>query len=525
MHVYEGAIVCCDPANTVARFLVEDGGRILFVGDQLPERFGAAPRTSLGARALLPAFADTHVHFTSFSLFSAGLDVRAARDFEELGAQVRDFAAGSDERIVLGFGASAHSVAEKRLVSRAELDRFLPDRPVFLVKYDGHACVLNSRMLELLPPSVRGLRGFHADSGELNQEACFAAIDFVTRHVPLLWLLRNLVGGVDRMAARGIGMMHAVEGVGFPRDLDVDLVRFFARGLRGGFQTRLFFQTLEVAKVKRRGLLRVGGCFAAALDGCFGSKDAALGEAYGDEPNNRGVLFYDDARLVAFAKEANRAGLQIELHAIGDAAFDQAVRALAAALEDAPRADHRHTVIHACLPTERGLDLCARHGIALAIQPAFLDWSLEPLDYLERILGGRARRISPLREMADRGIVMSGGSDAPCTLPDPIAGIHAACNHYEPGQSLRVEEALKLFTYNAAWTSFDEKERGSLEAGKVADLAILDRNPLTVETGRLRELKVERLLLRGRPHRPGQGLASLALGGITGFGRGPGSSI
>ncbi|HCF60669.1 MAG TPA: hypothetical protein DFS52_22045, partial [Myxococcales bacterium] len=125
----------------------------------------------------------------------------------------------------------------------------------------------------------------------------------------------------------------------------------------------------------------------------------------------------------------------------------------------------------------------------------------------------------------DRGIVMSGGSDAPCTLPDPIAGIHAACNHYEPGQSLRVEEALKLFTYNAAWTSFDEKERGSLEAGKVADLAILDRNPLTVETGRLRELKVERLLLRGRPHRPGQGLASLALGGITGFGRGPGSSI
>ena len=109
------------------------------------------------------------------------------------------------------------------------------------------------------------------------------------------------------------------------------------------------------------------------------------------------------------------------MHAIGDAAFDQAVMAIEAALKDFPREDHRHGIIHACLPSEEGLQKCAELGIQIPLQPAFLMWDLEPLEFLESILGDRAERISPLRKMTDMGIVLSGGSDAPCTLPDPIA--------------------------------------------------------------------------------------------------------
>ena len=209
--------------------------------------------------------------------------------------------------------------------------------------------------------------------------------------------------------------------------------------------------------------------------------DAALNEPYSNDPENRGVLFYSDEAVTEFCKRANREGLQIELHAIGDAAFDQALRALEAALEDFPRKDHRHGIIHACLPTERGLEKCAGLGIHIPLQPAFLDWDLEPYGYLKGILGDRVDSISPLRKMTDMGIVLSGGSDAPCTLPDPIFGIYCACNHYVPGQSLTIQEALKLFTCNCAWTTFDEKDRGSLEAGKAADMAILNRNPLAMQ--------------------------------------------
>ena len=369
-------------------------------------------------------------------------------------------------------------------------------------------------MIAMLPDKLKTLRGWHEDTGEMNQEAFFAATDFITKKVSLPRTLRNMLRAVDDLAEKGIGMMHTASGVGFPLDLDVTLETILGKGLDSGFQTRLFFQTMNLDKIQKRKLPRVGGCFATALDGCFGSEDASLREPYANDPQNRGILFHSDEEVIRFAKRANREGLQIEMHAIGDAAFDQAVMAIEAALKDFPRQDHRHGIIHACLPTEEGLQKCADLGIQIPLQPAFLMWDLEPLEFLETILGNRARLISPLRKMTDIGIVLSGGSDAPCTLPDPIAGIHAACNHYVPEQSLTIPEALKLFTYNAAWTTFDEKERGSLETGKMADMVILNRNPLTTKPNELLGLKVEQLLLRGAPYKGGQGMLSLLVRGL-----------
>jgi predicted amidohydrolase YtcJ len=323
-----------------------------------------------------------------------------------------------------------------------------------------------------------------------------------------------MLKAVDDLADKGIGLMHTVSGVGFPMDLDVTMETFFAKGLNTGFQSRVFFQTMDIAKVKKRRLHRIGGCFATALDGTFGSEDAALNHPYADNPANRGILFYNDEAVIDCAKKANREGLQIERHAIGDAAFDQAVRALEAALKDCPREDHRHGIIHACLPTDEGLSKCAELGIQIPLQPAFLMWNLEPYEFVKSILGDRTDKISPLRRMADMGIVMSGGSDAPCTLPDPIFGIYAACNHYLPEQPLTIQEALRMFTYNAAWTAFYEKERGSLERGKVADMVVLNGNPLAMKPEKLLNLKVEKLLLNGRPYQKGQGMLSLLAEGI-----------
>jgi hypothetical protein len=389
-----------------------------------------------------------------------------------------------------------------------------------LIKYDGHASVSNAAMLALLPDAVRTMRGYHADTGQLNQEAYFAATDFITKKVSTVKLVKNTLGAFDRLAQRGIGMIHTAEGVGFSNDLDVDLVRFIARGLANPVAVRLFFQTMDVGKVLKRKLPRIGGCFAAALDGCFGSVDAALREPYQDDPQNKGVLFYTQETVNAFTTAANRAGLQIEMHAIGDAAFDQAARALDAALKDYPRADHRHAIIHACLPTDEGLERAASLGIGIAAQPAFIHWSLEPQDYLEGILGGRANRLNPLKTLSNYGIMISGGSDAPCTLPDPIEGIYCACNHPVAGESLSIPEALRLFTYNAAWMSFDEKQRGSLEAGKIADMVMLNKNPLAMKPGELRELQVEALLLKGKPYQPGQGMVSMLARSLVSAGQG-----
>jgi predicted amidohydrolase YtcJ len=514
MHIYEGNIVTCDANNSQFRYLVEDQGRIIFAGDILPAEYNSLPRIALGEKALLPAFADTHLHYSSYAFFAASLDVRQARSIDDILDLINQYVIAQRPKTVLGFGVSAHNVKEKRLIEKIDLNRAFRHIPIMLIKYDGHASVNNSRMLEELPDKISKMRGYHSGTGQLNQEAFFASTDFITKKVSLITLLKNSLRGFDLLAEKGIGIINNAEGVGFPRDLDVDLMRFVARGLANPFSMRLFFQTMDVQKVLKRKLPRIGGCFATALDGCFGSADAALKEPYTIDSANRGILFYKQEEVDAFVKKANRAHLQVEMHAIGDAAFDQAVNAFAAALQDYPREDHRHSIIHACLPTEQGLERVARLGLGIAAQPAFIDWNLEPMEYLEKILGERAHKLNPLKTMQDIGIKVSGGSDAPCTLPDPIEGIYCACNNIVPEQSLSIAEALKLFTSNAAWMSFDEKQRGTLETGKIADMVILNKNPLAQHPKDLRELRVEKLLLSGKEYQQGQGIGSLIWNGL-----------
>lgn len=500
MKVYEGAILTVDQHDSVAKFLVEENGKISYVGNHLPREYANAPKENLGDRALCPSFVDTHEHLASFATFHAGLNVMHAQSNEEIMELVGGFARQATEKTLIAFGASPYSVKEGRLLSRDELDRVCPDKPIMMVKYDGHACVVNTPLLKLLDDKIKGLRGYHPATGEMNQEAFFAVSDFITSSLSIPKLVKNTQQAMDYLASKGIGMVHTVSGVGFTGNLDISLETWLAKSAQSGFQIRVFPQSMDINVAKSRSLPRIGGCFACALDGCFGSADAALNEPYEGSRGN-GVLYYTDKQVVEFCKEANRAGLQIEMHAIGDAAFDQATRSIKAALDDFPRNDHRHGIIHACLPTEEGMAICAEYGIHLPMQTSFINWAQEPDEYLEALLGvTRARKLNPLRSFWNAGITLSAGSDAPCTDPDPILWMHRACNHSVANQSLTPQEALRMCTYNGAWTTFDEKERGSLEKGKFADMVLLSANPYEIPAAQLNSLKVEKLLLNGKPY-------------------------
>ncbi len=520
MKVYEGTILTVNATDDVARYLVEDGGRIAYVGNELPERFASAEKVELGGRALCPSFVDTHEHLASFATFNAGLNVMQARSNTEICEMVREFAQRCSAKTLIAFGASPYSVEDGHLVTREELDRVCPDKPLMLVKYDGHACVVNSTLLGKVRQKVESLRGYHPESGEMNQEAFFAVSDYITNSLSLPELVGNIQHAMDYLASKGIGMVHTVSGVGFTANLDISLEQWVAKSAQNGFAVRVFPQSMDVRVATRRGLPRIGGCFACALDGCFGSADAALNAPY-EDGENTGVLYYTDEQVTEFCKQANRAGLQIEMHAIGDAAFDQACRALKAALDSYPRTDHRHGIIHSCLPTEEGLKICSEYHIQFPMQTSFIDWPQEPDSYLEQILGTeRAGRLNPLRTMWDLGIVLSCGSDAPCTDPDPVLWMQRACNHSNPAQSLTVREALRMATYNGAWTTFDELDRGSLEPGKLADMAILSENPYEMDPAELGRLKVEGLILQGKPYEPqSQGVGGAVLRGMLGHGR------
>ncbi len=502
MKCYEGHILSVNANNDVFRYLVEDKGKILYVGNTLPDAYAHAEKVELGKRALIPSFADTHQHFASFSTFQAGLNVMDAESNEEISEMIRQFVSRSKGKTLICFGASPYSVREGRLISREELDAVCPDKEILVVKYDGHACIVNTKLLERMADKVKDLRGYHPDTGEMNQEAFFKFSDHISSSLSLVDMFANMMDAVDFMAAHGIGMVHTVSGIGFPMDLDITIEKVFAKSLKNGFQLRVFPQPMNVKAALSRKLPRIGGCFESALDGCFGSHDAAMNEPYIDSEGGNGVLYYSDEKVIEFCKEANRAGLQIEMHAIGDKAFDQATRALKAALDDFPRKDHRHGIIHDCLPTKEGIKICKEYGILMPIQSAFINWKQEPDAYLESIMGAdRCARLNPIRTFRDNGIVVSFGSDAPCTSPDPIVWMDKAVNNAIASESVSIQDALRMCTYNGYFTSFDEKERGSLEAGKTADMVILSADPYEIPASEIKDLRVEKLILGGEDYK------------------------
>ncbi len=517
MKVYKGNIVAVNQADDVCKYLVEDGGRIVYVGDELPVDYVSAEVIDLGNKALIPAFVDTHQHFASFSTFHAGLNVMDANSNEEIKRMIKHFVENSKAKTLIAFGASPYSVEEGRLISRQELDEVCPDKEIMVVKYDGHACIINSKLLVKLENKIKDLRGFHGDTGEMNQEAFFAVSDYITGALSISDLFKNMQAAVDYQASKGIGMVHTVSGVGFPVNLDISMEKAFAKSLTNGFQLRVFPQSMDVRVATKRKLPRIGGCFECALDGCFGSHDAAMNEPYIDEEAGNGVLYYSDEQVIDFCKKANRAGLQIEMHAIGDAAFDQATRALKAALDDFPRDDHRHGIIHDCLPTEEGIEICAKYNIQMPMQSAFINWKQEPDEYLESIMGAdRCSRLNPINTFRDKGIVVSFGSDAPCTSPDPIVWIDKAVNNPNASEAVSVQDALRMSTYNGYYTTFDEKERGSLEAGKIADMVILSANPYAIDKSAIKDLHVEKLYLGGKEYQSCQGsVAGTIIRGLT----------
>lgn len=484
-----GEFISCEKENKVFSNMIVNKGKIIYTGDSIPEQYKDAEKIDLQGKCVIPAFADTHIHFSSYALFLSTLDVRDVADFDELGKMVKEYIRKHPkEKFIPAFGCSAHTVKEQRLPERKDLDK-ITDIPFMIVKYDGHAGVANTAFINKLPEEVKNDPGYDAETGWLNQNAFYIGVNYMSSQSSPLKVAESLVKASDFMAKRGIALIHPVEGVGYKNDLDVDAMKFVTKGLPQAF--RIFFQTTDVDAVLKRKLPRVGGCFRLALDGCFGSEDAALSEPYCTDPNNKGFLLYTQEEVNDFCIRANREGLQISMHAIGDVAVDQALTAYEKALEDCPRKDHRHTIIHADLIPEDMQQRAANMGICVAAQPAFLYWDQEPEVYLKKILGDRADELIPLRSLVEKGIVISGGSDAPCTIPNPIQSIHFSCNHPNPNESLTVLDALRMHTSWASYMSFDENTRGTLKNGLIADFVVLSENPLNTPVEKLKDIKVE----------------------------------
>jgi hypothetical protein len=445
----------------------------------------------LAERTVIPGLIDTHVHLMATGLALTSIDLRSERTVS--GIQQRLCAAAEGDWAgaswILGVGLELEGGGKESHLVAADLDAACRDRPVFVEHRSLHHAVVSSAGLRCLGVQ-RSQRGGHPKDltdGHLSGSLLATARQRLSASLDPSLRRRAVEHATERAAMSGITTVHALDGGDLFGDADVELL--LDLHARCATWIVLYWITTDVEKAQKRGLWRVGGDIL--LDGTIGSRTAALRAPYADDPASRGTLYRHQSEVDAFFLAARAAGLQPAVHAIGGRAIEQALRAIEHAAPEATATDFRPRIEHFAEPTRQQVRRAAQRSAAVATQPPFPYLRAAPAGVYERRLGpARVRRVYPLRWLADEGVRFAGGSDSPVGPCDGILGLHASCNAPHAAQRLSAREALRAYTVDAAWAGLEEHQKGDLRTGLLADLVVLDRDPLSIRTDEIRETRV-----------------------------------
>ncbi|MFL5799822.1 MAG: amidohydrolase [Actinomycetota bacterium] len=466
-------------------------GEWVLVDERHVERVGAgdppdADRVvELPGTTIVPGFVDAHVHLTGTGIHETGPPVDAARSAAALLETLREAAAEHDRPLLVhGFDETTWDRPE--LPTLDQVGEVSPV-PLVAVRADGHLCLANRAAIDAA--AVSDLPGFErgpeeVPTGVLRREANWAMQRWYHEQLGDHQVQELQLQAASLAASRGVTSVHemAIPTSRGPRDFEVLM----------GHRTQLpvdvvpFVASMEIPYVMDFGLPRIGGDLS--LDGSIGARTAHLRDPYADG-EGAGVGYLDDEDLTEFFHNAHLAGLQVAVHAIGDAAIEQALSSwdrVYGALDSRGRRHfraRRHRIEHFEMPTPAQVERAANLGLAISVQPGFdAAWGQSGAMYEQRLGLDRASRMNPFRTLLARGMSLGAGSDSPVTPLDPMAGIAAVEGHHEAFERLGRDEAIRLFTRGGSLIANLEDKKGALEPGMQADFAAYDDDPFDVQS-------------------------------------------
>jgi hypothetical protein len=497
--------------------------RILALGSTEEVQTLSGPGTRvIDARGqlVLPGFNDAHVHFMSGGFQLSSVELRDTNTPQEFAARIRDFAAKLPKgRWITGGDWDHERWPEAQLPTKELIDSFTPETPVFVNRLDCHMALANSIALKLADVTRNttdpdGGVVVRDASGEPTGVLKDAAQNFVWRIVPPRSLNEKLA------AAHAASEYAASLGVTSVQDMSAgaDVSVYQALLDRGQLKNRIYavwplprWEALAETGVRAHfgsGMLRTGGLKGFA-DGSLGSTTALFFDPYLDAPETRGIPsdeMFPAGAMRARIRGADRAGLQMLIHAIGDKANDEILSFYEEVEKEEGDRDRRVRIEHAQHLRARDIQRFARAKVIASMQPYH---AIDDGRWAERRIGSeRARTTYAFRALLDSGATLAFGTDWTVAPLNPLLSIYAAVTRrtldgknedgWVPEQKISVAEAVRAYTLGSAYAEFQEQDKGSIEVGKLADLAMLSHDIFTIDPIEIEKVKVVMTIMDGR---------------------------
>ena len=527
LALVNGRVWTGDRTAPWAEALAVTGDRLIAVGTNADVRQLAPSVTPIdaGGRLVLPGFIDTHVHFVEGGLRLASVQLRDARTRDEFVRRIKAFASTVPAGTWITGGDWDHSLWGGELPSREWIDAVTPNHPVWINRLDGHMKLANSAALKAAGVTrathdVAGGEIVRRHDGEptgVLKDNAMALVDKVAPPPSPEIRRRAVTAAMRYVAERGVTTVHDMSS---PESAWDDLATYAALRKVNALNTRVYsvmpladWERLRdvVARREHGGAdgrgddwLRIGG-LKGFVDGSLGSHTAAFYEPFNDAPTDRGLLVNTPDDLYRWISGADKAGLQVMVHAIGDRANTILLDTYARVIAENAARDRRFRIEHAQHLKPNDIPRFAQLNVIASMQPYH---AIDDGRWAERYIGDRINTTYAFRSLIDAGATLSFGSDWFVAPPTPLEGIYAAVTRrtldgknptgWVPQQKISVEEAVRAYTANAAYSSFDESRKGILSKGRLADFVMLDRNIFEIAPEEIGAVRVRLTVVGGK---------------------------
>ena len=519
LAVINGVVWTGEPGQPRAEAVSLVGDRIDAVGSTKE----ILQRVSAGARVIdahggmvVPGFIDSHVHFISGGMSLASVQLRDARTPGEFISRIKAFAATLPPGVWITGGDWDHQNWGGELPERSWIDSVTPDNPVWINRLDGHMALANSAAMRAAKVPMSGgdvdggtiVRDGSGRPTGIFKDNAQGLVDVAVPDADPAMLDRALDAAMRYVAERGV---TSVDHMGSWSDLAV-----FERAHRTGTMRTRIYASVPLSTWARlrdtiaaRGhgdaWLRIGG-LKGFVDGSLGSHTAAMIKPFTDAPSDFGLLVNTPDDLYAWTSAADKAKLQVIVHAIGDRAINLQLGIFERVERENGARDRRFRIEHAQHIAPSDIARFALLGVIPSMQPYH---AIDDGRWAEKVIGAeRAKTTYAFRSLRDAGARLAFGSDWNVAPPTPLEGIYAAVTRrtldgkhpdgWVPEQKITVEDALRAYTTGGAYASFEEGEKGSLAPGKLADVVVIDRDITSIAPETIRDAKIMYTIVGGR---------------------------